>query len=1032
MKMESHKNLVFKSVITFDPLHLESNKSNHDIFLDDNDNKKILAKSKNINPIEEEIKKIEKNLHLTKRNYAEYSNTKLLAQIDEDILSIESILEEGNQGLDKSAKITFLNVICFILKKINKKTSENEILKTYFLSFDKLVHLFLPLNVNLNDMMTRLSGQIKYEKKFKNRILFKEGDKGDKFYIILKGEVGILIPQEKIIKCCPSEYLKYLICLYLYQEKSLINKLLLVNRETLKFDERIFDALMDSLKFYHFFIMYSGTKKAYKNPLDFLHQEIKINNYIRKKNDFSPEQAFYTLNLANISEDIYEYYSDKMENINSIFLTNVKNKVKTSGIFSVSSPNNLSEFGQYIKENEHDKKKLKENEFFDKLYHVNELNSKDTIICTTEEYIKRVNCEKKIKEITSDIRNNVIKINEKEIELKYFNYLEVNQLRDKNIFGELALINPNQKRTATIIMKENCHFGVLDKESYEISIKTAQEKSRTRNLLYFTNGFLFKGLTNNYFLNNYFFRFKKKIYNSGEYLFRRGEQRTKLFFIINGELQLGGKMTLKKISDIIRWLQGETGWDDGGVIVKHCKESVDFRKFYEEAQNYFRFYVLKKKEIAGLDDMTEDGIFLFDCVANSLEPTEVYEFDYAIYETCLKEKIVQINNDNYVSTKKKLLIDRLYKQRDSIANNEFSRIKIYILNNENLKNNEIKRNMDVKNKKEKYKKNCFSLNNTFFNKNIFSSIEDNKTNTNNINNDNNYLARKLPTLYTTGNFNNIKGPKSKLKLYLERTEYNEANTLNQQNSKSFRKSMDLNQTNSKSFRKSIESNYSTNINFNPLLVKFEKNSQKREKSIACLLKSENINLSKIGFYLNKNNISLPKFKRNSVMNNEQKPNLKFNKSSNKKQNETIIESNNIKDFKKKFVFNNQKIFSLLLNSKDLDSNKNSINYTLQSEQNLIKDYENKRENLINEKFKVVNTEIKDSNKMKRNKRKTMLSLGYDNDIKKSKYLKSLVDENYKKIFLIDCLCLDNWEEKNNKYKKKIKAKLKGKKISSFN
>ena len=613
--------------------------------------------------------------------------------------------------------------------------------------------------------------------------------------------------------------------------------------------------------------------------------------------------------------------------------------------------------------------------------------------------------------------------------MKYFNYLEVNQLRDKNIFGELALINPNQKRTATIIMKENCHFGVLDKESYEISIKTAQEKSRTRNLLYFTNGFLFKGLTNNYFLNNYFFRFKKKIYNSGEYLFRRGEQRTKLFFIINGELQLGGKMTLKKISEIIRWLQGETGWDDGGVIVKHCKESVDFRKFYEEAQNYFRFYVLKKKEIAGLDDMTEDGIFLFDCVANSLEPTEVYEFDYSIYETCLKEKIVQINNDNYVSTKKKLLIDRLYKQRDSIANNEFSRIKIYILNNENLKNNEIKRNMDVKNKKEKYKKNCFSLNNTFFNKNIFSSIEDNKTNTNNINNDNNYLARKLPTLYTTGNFNNIKGPKSKLKLYLERTEYNEANTLNQQNSKSFRKSMDLNQTNSKSFRKSIESNYSTNINFNPLLVKFEKNSQKREKSIACLLKSENINLSKIAFYLNKNNISLPKFKRNSVMNNEQKPNLKFNKSSNKKQNETIIESNNIKDFKKKFVFNNQKIFSLLLNSKDLDSNKNSINYTLQSEQNLIKDYENKRENLINEKFKVVNTEIKDSNKMKRNKRKTMLSLGYDNDIKKSKYLKSLVDENYKKIFLIDCLCLDNWEEKNNKYKKKIKAKLKGKKIT---
>jgi len=1027
--MESHKNLIFKSVITFDPLHLESNKSNHDIFLDDNDNKNFLAKSKTINPIEDEIKKIEKNLHLTKRNYAEYNNTKLLAQVEEDILSIEAILEEGNKGYDESAKITFLNVVCFILKKINKKPMENEILKTYFLSFEKLVHLFLPLNVNINDMMTRLSGQIKYEKRFKNRILFKEGDKGDKFYIILKGEVGILIPQEKVITCCPSEYLKYLICLHLYQEKSLINKLLLVNRETLKFDERIFYALMDGLKFYHFFIMYSGTKKAYKNPLDFLHQEMKINTYIRKKNDFSPEQAFYTLNLANISEEIYEYYSDQMKNMNSIFLTNVKNKVKTSGIFSVSSPNNLSEFGEYIKEHEHDKKKLKENEFFDKLYHVNELNSKDTLICTTDEYIKRINCEKKIKEITSNIRNNIIKINEKDIELKYYNYLEVNQLRDKNIFGELALINPNQKRTATIIMKENCHFGVLDKESYEISIKTAQEKSRTRNLLYFTNGFLFKGFTNNYFLNNYFFRFKKKIYNCGEYLFRRGEKRTKLFFIITGELQLVGKMTLKKISEIIRYLQGETGWDDGGVIVKHSKESVDFRKFYEEAQNHFRFYVLKKKEIAGLDDMTEDGIFLFDCIANSLEPTEVYEFDYEIYETCLKEKIVQINNDNYVSTKKKLLIDRLYKQRDSIANNEFSRIKIYILNNENLKNYEIKRNMDFKNKKEKYKKNCISLNNTFFNKNVFSSIEENKISTNNNNHDINYMTKKLPSLYTIGNFNNIKEPKSKLKLFLERTEYKDSNILNQQNSITYRKSIDLNQTNSKSFRKSIESNYSSTKtnNFNPLLIKIEKNQQMREKAIVSLLKSESVNLSKIALYLNKNNISFPKYKRNSVVSKEQKPIFIINKSSNKKQNDTLIEPINNKN---KFAFNNQKIFSLLLNDRELESTKNSIKYTLKNEPNMIKDYENKKENLINEKSKVVNTEIKDINKEKRNKRRTMLSLGYDKAIKKSKYLKSLVDENYKKIFLIDCLCLDNWEEKNNQYKRKLKAKLKGKKITS--
>ena len=177
-----------------------------------------------------------------------------------------------------------------------------------------------------------------------------------------------------------------------------------------------------------------------------------------------------------------------------------------------------------------------------------------------------------------------------------------------------------------------------------------------RNLLYFTNGVIFKGLTNNYFLNNFFFRIKRKIFNPGEFLFRRGEKRTKIFFIVNGELQLRAKMTLKKITEILSWLDGGAGLDDGGLIPKYCKESVDFIKFYEEVQNNFRFYVLKNKEIAGLDDVTQNGIFLFDCVANSLEPTEVYEFDYKLYESCLKEGIVQINNDIYVSTKKKVLL----------------------------------------------------------------------------------------------------------------------------------------------------------------------------------------------------------------------------------------------------------------------------------------------------------------------------------------------------------------------------------------
>ena len=73
--------------------------------------------------------------------------------------------------------------------------------------------------------MGKLVGRLKYDKKLKDNILFKEGDKGDKFYIILKGEVGILIKQERAINCTPMEYFKYLMVLYLYQERSMLYNL---------------------------------------------------------------------------------------------------------------------------------------------------------------------------------------------------------------------------------------------------------------------------------------------------------------------------------------------------------------------------------------------------------------------------------------------------------------------------------------------------------------------------------------------------------------------------------------------------------------------------------------------------------------------------------------------------------------------------------------------------------------------------------------------------------------------------------------
>ena len=543
--------------------------------------------------------------------------------------------------------------------------------------------MFKPLNVSINDMMGKLVGHIKYEKKLKDNILFKEGDKGDKFYIILKGEVGILIQQERIIKCTPIEFLKFLMFLYLYQEKSLLNKMISINRELLNFDNRCFMTLMDTFKYYYFFKELS-VLRSYRDVIEFVRVEMKICKYLKKKNDYLPEECFHTLDLSYLlAEELFNFYCRVIDNIQIFFWTDVgiiNNKETKYKGSNINNPTNLTEFNLYIKTHEQDEGKFRTEAFFEKLNSINEISNNYIRSCNVNDYIQRVNGEDVLNLIRNDDKNFLLKMYEEKKKYRYYRYIEVNQLKDGNIFGELALINPSKKRTATVIIREDCHLGVLNKEGYDISIKNAQDKLRIRNLLFFINGPIFNGIPNNYFLNNYFFRFKKRFYNTGELLFHRGEIRTKVIFIINGELQLSSKMTLKKVSEIIQYLSKGIQLDDGGLSQQYCKESLEFKKFYEEVKKNFRLYVLKDKEIAGLDDMAENNVYLFDCTCVSLEPTEVYELDYKIFEEAAEDISVKRNNDEYVSKKKEILVNRLYGQRDSIAKNEYNRIKAFFLN----------------------------------------------------------------------------------------------------------------------------------------------------------------------------------------------------------------------------------------------------------------------------------------------------------------------------------------------------------------
>lgn len=50
---------------------------------------------------------------------------------------------------------------------------------------------------------------------------------------------------------------------------------------------------------------------------------------------------------------------------------------------------------------------------------------------------------------------------------KKFELKEVNVLKAGNSFGELALLNDNAKRTATIIAKEDCILAIMEKHHFK-------------------------------------------------------------------------------------------------------------------------------------------------------------------------------------------------------------------------------------------------------------------------------------------------------------------------------------------------------------------------------------------------------------------------------------------------------------------------------------------------------------------------------------------------------------------------------------
>ena len=269
-----------------------------------------------------------------------------------------------------------------------------------------------------------------------------------------------------------------------------------------------------------------------------------------------------------------------------------------------------------------------------------------------QDYISKINAD----DIINDIDNQV----------KIIGYFNVVDLIQGSSFGEIALINKNNQRTATIIVKEDSVFGVLSAQEYKFTMKKIQQKIKRENIEFIFSTKIFNSLGMKIFTTNYWNYFINEKLKKGQYLFKFDEIRDKIYFIYDGEIKLiTPNLTQKKTNLLIEKFT-----------------NISFKNENDDGKGEDIILSFSKKgDILGLEDILFNGKFICNaiCVSDNLS---YFSIDINILNE-IKENYSDVEDEILKFEKKKitLVLNRLnvikqYYESSLIHKNNKEEIKL--------------------------------------------------------------------------------------------------------------------------------------------------------------------------------------------------------------------------------------------------------------------------------------------------------------------------------------------------------------------
>jgi CRP-like cAMP-binding protein len=582
-------------------------------------------------------------------------------------------------------------IIQFILGKKTRTKEELLIIKT-FLSTMKYLSSMISI-IDTDKILFSLSIYLKMAKKNKDSVLFRYGNKGKKFYIILSGQVTILLLKETKVQMTFLRFIQHLLLLKMMKEDELIKKTIIANYQNIHhLDENTFEYFFEKIVKYEKEKYKKNKKDEEANEKEeeseesekISEKEVKKKQskevLIKKKKTLQLNYLCSNFNeRANtknykIDEDDFQFdekkYADKRLSVSIHIPSRISlyNKAKLPSLNSL----NLSNLGMPIFYKEDEAKEVLS--FYIHLKEV--LHNLKKIKISVNDYIRDTyifsNYSKNIKED---------KFNKKE-QFTIYKYYEIVQKKKGDTFGELALQHENSKRTATIVTNTDCILGYLTKNDYETCLSEIEIKRRKNEVNFIMSFSIFDQMNWINFENKYFNYFKREYFSQGETILRQGEKINKIYFIMDGQFEITSSLSIPSLHKIIKQ-----------------KTNYSYQKIQLDVKNKLyniRLCICNNKDILGLNDccfygLLGEQISFVDatCISDS---SIAFTLDKSILEQLqnkmseIKENILQI-----INKREKVILDRL----TSIYN-------ILVKNNKDVdisdkKNNQIQNNSNKKN-----------------------------------------------------------------------------------------------------------------------------------------------------------------------------------------------------------------------------------------------------------------------------------------------------------------------------------------------